>query len=356
MIDFIEIHGYKSIRDMKLEIAPLNILIGANGSGKSKLLSFFDFLRNLYEQNLREYVARRGGTNNLLFQGQKVTERLSFQLSFQGGTNSYNVALNTNENKEFYFSVEELLYLKNRWQIAQRGTEALLKSSELYRAAYIRAFIRNCRKYHFHDTTPNSPLKNPSSVTNDTAYLYSDGGNLAAWLYHIRQASSKNYDLIVKVVRSVAPYFSDFYLEPNAEGYILLRWKDKWADKIWGVSDFSDGTLRFIALATLFLQPQLPDTIIIDEPELGLHPFAIAKLAGLLRSAAARGTQVIAATQSVTLIDNFAPEDVVAVDLVEGASQFRRLNREGLATWLENYSLGEMWERDLLNLGHINYH
>lgn len=356
MIDFIEIHGYKSIRDMKLEIAPLNILIGANGSGKSNLLSFFDFLRNLYEQNLREYVALRGGTNNFLFQGQKVTERLSFQLSFQGGINRYNVELNTNENKEFYFSVEELLYLKNRWQIARHGTEARLKSSDLYRAAYIHTFIRNCRKYHFHDTTPNSPLKNLSSVTNDTAYLYSDGGNLAAWLYHIRQESSKDYDLIVKVVRSVAPYFSDFYLEPNAEGYILLRWKDKWADKIWGVADLSDGTLRFIALATLFLQPQLPDTIIIDEPELGLHPFAIAKLAGLLRSAAARGTQVIAATQSVTLIDNFAPEDVVAVDLVEGASQFRRLNREGLATWLENYSLGEMWERDLLNLGHINYH
>ncbi|MGP1461404.1 MAG: AAA family ATPase [Bacteroides sp.] len=356
MIDFIEIHGYKSIRDMKLEIAPLNILIGANGSGKSNLLSFFDFLRNLYEQNLREYVALRGGTNNFLFQGQKVTERLSFQLSFQGGINCYNVALNTNENKEFCFSVEELLYCENRWQIAQRGTEARLKSSDLYRAAYIRTFIRNCRKYHFHDTTPNSPLKNLSSVTNDTAYLYSDGGNLAAWLYHIRQESGKNYDLIVKVVHSVAPYFSDFYLEPNAEGYISLRWKDKWADKIWGVADLSDGTLRFIALATLFLQPQLPDTIIIDEPELGLHPFAIAKLSGLLRSAAARGTQVIAATQSVTLIDNFAPEDVVAVDLVEGASQFRRLNREGLATWLENYSLGEMWERDLLNLGHINYH
>lgn len=356
MIDFIEIHGYKSIRDMKLEIAPLNILIGANGSGKSNLLSFFDFLRNLYEQNLREYVALRGGTNNFLFQGQKVTERLSFQLSFQGGINRYNVALNTNENKEFCFSVEELLYRGNRWQIAQRGTEARLKSSDLYRAAYIRAFIRNCRKYHFHDTTPNSPLKNLSSVTNDTAYFYSDGGNLAAWLYHIRKESSKDYDFIVNVVRSVAPYFSDFYLEPNAGGYVSLRWKDKWADKIWSVSDFSDGTLRFIALATLFLQPQLPDTIIIDEPELGLHPFAIAKLAGLLCSAAARGTQVIAATQSVALIDNFAPEDVVAVDLVEGASQFRRLNKEGLATWLENYSLGEMWERDLLNLGHINYH
>lgn len=355
MIDFIEIKGYKSIQSMKLEVKPLNILIGANGSGKSNLLSFFEFLRNLFEQNLRTYVALRGGTEKFLFRGQKETEKLEFHISFQGGKNAYLVELRANTNKEFVFTKEELIYQRDLQQIAQRGTETNLEKTGLLRARDIKTFVSYCRKYHFHDTTANSPFMRLSSLDSDCNYYYSDGGNLAAWIYHIRESAPQDYQIIVETIRSVAPYFLDFYLKPNDGNYVSLQWKDRWSDMTWGATNLSDGTLRFIALAVLFLQPSLPDTIVIDEPELGLHPSAIASLAGMMKAAAAKGTQIIAASQSSDLISYFAPEDVLAVDLIEGASRFQRLSSEDLSEWLEEYSLGEIWERDLLNMGHINY-
>lgn len=158
----------------------------------------------------------------------------------------------------------------------------------------------------------------------------------------MEQKAPPIYTLIRKTIQSVAPYFSDFLLTPNENGLLKLDWKDKRNDVRWGANDLSDDTLRFIALATLFLQPNLPSVIVIDDPELGLHPFAIAKLAGLIRSAAQRGSQIIVATQSVEPINHFAPEDILTVDLVDGASQFRRLENKELAHWLEEYSLGEL--------------
>ena len=145
-------------------------------------------------------------------------------------------------------------------------------------------------------------------------------------------------------------------MEPDRDaGTVRLQWRSEEFEAIQGPNAFSDGTLRFIALTVLFLQPKLPTTIVIDEPELGLHPFAIAKLAGLMRSATARGAQVIAATQSADLISHFNPEDVIAVDLVDGESRFQRLSSNNLDIWLEMYSLGEIWKRSIIPQGQLQY-
>jgi predicted ATPase len=112
----------------------------------------------------------------------------------------------------------------------------------------------------------------------------------------------------------------------------------------------SDGTLRFICLTTLLLQPKslLPDTLLIDEPELGLHPFAINLLADMLQEAA-ESKQVIVSTQSVELLNAFQPEDVVVVQREEDASVFKRLDKAALSDWLaDDYSLGELWKRNIL--------
>lgn len=258
------------------------------------------------------------------------------------------------ENR-FVFASEKLIYEGNAWEIAEYGYESKLKDSEIYRAHYIRGLVTACQKFHFHDTGSMSPFTKDWDINKDGRSLYSVGGNIAAYLYHIRKEATPSYNTILKTIQSVAPYFSDFYLEPNREGFLRLLWKDKRSELTWGVRDLSDGTLRFIALATLFLQPKLPSVIVIDEPELGLHPFAIAKLAGLIQSAAARGCQVITATQSAGLISHFKPEDIVTVDLIDGATEFKRLDSEELAHWLDEYSLGELWERDILNSGRINF-
>ena len=138
------------------------------------------------------------------------------------------------------------------------------------------------------------------------------------------------YKRIVKVIQGIAPFFHDFFLEPNETGSIRLQWQDKYSELIYGPNDLSDGTIRFIALTVLFMQPNLPKVIVIDEPELGLHPVAISKLAGLIKIAANRGTQIIAATQSAELISNFEPEDILTVNQYDGATKIERLDGENI--------------------------
>lgn len=179
--------------------------------------------------------------------------------------------------------------------------------------------------------------------------------NLPAFLYDIQSENKIVYNRIIRNIQSIAPYFSDFYFKPNSENLLRLQWTDKFSDVIFGANDFSDGTLRFIALTVLFLQPTLPDTIIIDEPELGLHPAAIAKLASMIKSVAAKKCQVIVATQSTDLISHFLPEDIITVDQIDGASVFKRLQNETLKKWLDDYTIDDLWKRNIITGGQPNY-
>ena len=128
---------------------------------------------------------------------------------------------------------------------------------------------------------------------------------------------------------------------------MLFRSRHKNSDQYFDSGSFSDGTLRFIALATLFLQPKdyLPSVVLVDEPELGLHPYAIEILASLIRQAG-ESTQVIASTQSSLLLDHFDPEDVLVANRVGGGTHIERLARTQLQDWLEDYSLGQLWEKN----------
>ena len=215
----------------------------------------------------------------------------------------------------------------------------------------IYGYLKSIAKYHFYDTGKQSPFTRESNIVSDSLYLYHDGANLAAFLYGIRKNNPLVYSRIIKVIQSVAPYFSDFYLEPNSSDVVRLLWKDKFGDMVYSPTALSDGTVRFIALTALFLQPNPDAVIVIDEPELGLHPQAIGKLAGLIKSASARGVQVIVATQSADLISAFEPEDVITVNQVEGESHFERLDSNKLSRWLESYTLGDLWKSNIIQGG-----
>lgn len=250
------------------------------------------------------------------------------------------------------FSKEKLGYHSSYSDIASFSNEACIKSySGLARGEYIRRYLHEIKKYHFHDTGKSSPFTKESHIVNDAYYLYEKGENLAAFLYAVRENSPITYKRIVRVVQSIAPYFSDFYFNVSAADTVRLQWTDKFSSTVYGPTDLSDGTVRFIALTTLFLQPVPPKVIIIDEPELGLHPLAIQKLAGLIKSVASRGTQVIIATQSADLITNFNAEDVITVNQTEGASVMKRLEAEHLEAWLEDYTLGDLWKQNILKGG-----
>ncbi|TFF38270.1 AAA family ATPase [Mucilaginibacter psychrotolerans] len=352
-MDYIEIKGYKSIKNCRVEFAPINILIGANGAGKSNFLSFFEFLNRLYHQKLTEYVALSGGEEKMLHKGSKVTDRIYSKIKF--GLNAYSFEIKKGENS-FIFTSEGLWYDNNPYEdnpinIADYNNEARIKSYPKPRANYIRRYLNSFTKYHFHDTGKNSPFSQLSHIENDVYFLYEKGENLAAFLFNIQQKQRLVYNRIVKTIQSIAPFFSDFFFQPNSEGYLRLQWQDKYSSNVYGVSDLSDGTIRFIALTTLFLQPELPMTVIIDEPELGLHPFAISKLAGMIQSAASKSVQVVMATQSADLVSHFEAQDIITVDQKNGESIFMRLKEEDLSNWLDEYSIGDLWQRNIIKGG-----
>lgn len=349
-MDYIEIKGYKSIKEAKVELKPINILIGANGAGKTNFISFFEFLNKLYDQKLEEYVALSGGAAKMLHNGSKETSSIKALITFNNAVNAYSFEIKETGDA-FVFGEEQMWYHKNSWNIAQFGKESKIKNASHSRAKYIREYLNGLKKYHFHDTGKKSPFTETSNINKDIFFLYDKGSNLSAFLYGIQMQHPIVYNRIIKTIQSIAPYFSDFYFQPNAEGFLRLLWQDKYSSSIYDASDLSDGTIRFIALATLFMQPNLPDTLVIDEPELGLHPFAIAKLAGLIQSIADRGTQVIIATQSIDLVNYFTPEDIITVDHENGESVFTRLKAIDLSNWLKDYSLGDLWKRSIIEGG-----
>ncbi|MDM1093172.1 AAA family ATPase [Myroides odoratimimus] len=351
MLDKVEIKGYKSIKELSMEIAPINILIGANGSGKSNFLSFFNFLKEIYKQNLQQYVALNGGTDRFLHKGNKVTTDIFGQVYL--GNNNYSFFLKEGEGS-FVFLNEGIGYLDSIFDIASYGSEARIKIDNSYRSNYIRDYLDSIIKYHFHDTGKQSPFHHTSSIDSDKFVFYEDGRNIAAFLYNIKEEYPKHYNLIVRTIQSVAPYFSDFYLQPDENGNIRMIWTSKYSSTTYSSRDLSDGTIRFIALTVLFMQPKLPSTIIIDEPELGLHPFAINKLSGMIKSVSKKGTKVILATQSTDLISYFEPEDIITVDQIEGESVFKRLDSVNLKEWLDTYTIDDLWKRNIINSGQPN--
>ena len=339
---------------MTLDLNQINVLIGSNGSGKSNFLSFFEFLNRAYEQKLTEHVALNGGVDKFFYNGTKETETIQGEVFWEN--NRYQLQLKEGDGR-LVVTGEKLGYetkshIVSYNDIAKFTNEAGIKHyTGMRRGDYINNYLSEIKKYHFHDTGKTSPFTKESSVLNDRFFLYEKGENLAAFLYSIHEENPVIYHRIIKVVQSIAPYFSDFYFRISEAGTLRLLWKDKYSSMIYGPNDLSDGTIRFIALTTLFLQPIPPKVIIIDEPELGLHPVAIQKLAGMIRAVASKGTQIIVATQSTDLLSHFRPEDVVTVNQIDGATQMKRLCKDELESWLEDYTLGDLWRQNIMKGG-----
>lgn len=334
------------------------MVIGPNGSGKSNFIGVFSFLHAVREGRLQDYVVKAGGADKVLHFGAKVTKQLHIHISFLDETNQYEINLEPTSMDELVPQSEWTYYWnKSKFSgpmnegLPRVGKEAGISAQEYTKIArYVRDHLDRWRLYHFHDTSSTSPMKMTADV-NDNRYLRSDGSNLAAFLYYLREKQDNSYSLIRRTVQRVAPFFDDFQLAPqklNPEK-IRLEWKHKGSDAYFDASALSDGTLRFIALATLFLQPTSyqPSVILVDEPELGLHPYAITLLASLIKQASVN-IQVIISTQSPFLLDHFQPEDVLVADRVEGGTQMTRLDPAKLETWLQDYSLGQLWEKNEL--------
>jgi len=360
-LDKLTIRGFKSIRDLEdFELKPLNLFIGANGAGKSNLISFFRLLHALMEGRLNAYVLEQGGMSDLLFNGRKTTEAMYFETRF--GQRGHCFGLKPGPNEEPAIIDESRYYKGGRtgwWNLGDSfnglskiAAEAASNSRDAYLSQPIVNVIRSWQIYHFHDTSGTAGMRH-YEIVQDHGELRIDAANLAPYLRYVRASHEASYRSILDAVRLVTPFFDDFILEPRRMGEaekVNLSWRQKNSDYPMQPYHLSDGSIRFIALATALLQPEPPSTIIIDEPELGLHPHALAILAELIRDAANR-TQLIIATQSATLLDYFSVEDIVVVKREDGGSGFHRLAGNDYATWLESYTVGELWTKNVIPAG-----
>ncbi|MEO1050767.1 MAG: AAA family ATPase [Bacteroidota bacterium] len=363
MIDYIKVEGFKSIKSMELELTPINVLIGSNGSGKTNFISFFKLLRAIFNRQLQRHVLEEKA-DNLLYFGRKSTEHLDGKVIFSDGydNNAYNFRLSQKHEGGLFINYEGSGYNVDRNEDSHNYfynhalEESEFARSNFERNKYLRGYLANLQTFHFHDTSASSWLRKGCDV-EDNQRLKSDGRNLPAFLYLLKTNHPIIYKRILKTVQSVAPYIYDFILEPSTLQHkaseIELRWIDNNdLDSNFSAYQFSDGTLRFIALATVLLQPDPPSVIVIDEPELGLHPLAISKLAGMIDSASSKA-QVIISTQSVNLVDCFTAEEIITVDRnrEEKQSTFKRLKGEDFKAWFDEHSLGlgELWSRNIIN-------
>ncbi|MFN7931705.1 MAG: AAA family ATPase [Bryobacteraceae bacterium] len=358
------IEGYKSIQSLKdFELRPLNVLIGSNGAGKSNFVSFFRFLHELIHQRLQTTVRQEGGADSFLHLGPKETPQLGGKLYF--GNNGYEFTLVPSIDGRFIFAKEQTYFRGDQGPIhtslGYSHFEANLKDQKDDPGRrggqkgvphYVFEAISNWVVYHFHDTSFNAGVRRLHAINDDLSLRF-NAENLAPFLYRIFRTSPESYARIREVVRLAAPFFDDFALRPDPtnEGMIQLEWHQRGSDYPFRGHQLSDGTLRFICLATALLQPEPPPTMLFDEPELGLHPYALTLLGNLFRqitSGPFPDHQAIISTQSAQLLNEFRPEDIIVVERSDGHSQFRRLRSEDLSEWLQDYSMGELWQKNVL--------
>lgn len=346
--------GYKSIRELReFPLNNLNVLIGANGAGKSNFIGLFRLLNEMYEQQLQLFIQTQGGPDAMLHFGRGVTDRLHAEFYF--ANNGYLFDLVPTQDNRLVFEREISKFLGVYFDTKPSATlgmghdESKLKEARDKYSPYVRESVSNWRVYHFHDTSERARVKQRHAA-NDNLRLKTDAANLAAYLRMLREKHEPEYRRIVGTISLVAPFFDDFVYRDGEPEFVELEWMQKGnPDTPFKAHMLSDGTLRFMCLATLLLQPveRLPDTILIDEPELGLHPYAITVLAEMFKQVAEQ-RQLIVSTQSVELVNELTPDDVIVVDQEEGASTFRRFTEEELGGWLEQYAMGELWKRNVL--------
>jgi predicted ATPase len=379
----------------EIPLAPLNVLIGPNGSGKSNLVEAFAVLRAV-PKDLPRPIHHGGRVKDWLWKGTAGNGAQSsdgrgaglpaarlelvfgpgriasfpphdpavrYRLVFGSTGDSFAVLDERVENVEpspgrdkpyFYFAYENgrpMLNVRGEGQRELRRedidpTQSILSQRrdpeaypELTRLADILGKVRIYRSWYF---GPDAPVRTACRADTRSDYLSEALDNLPARLSALRRDPAVKRRLI-ELVRDLASGFDDF--EVVAEGGTLNLYLTEGNLSI-PARRLSDGTLHYLCLLAILVDPEPPPLIVIEEPELGLHPDILPGLAALLREASAR-TQLVITTHSDSLVDALTdtPDAVIVCEKVDGGTQLRRLDAGKLKPWLEKYRLGELWTR-----------
>lgn len=356
-LDTLTVKGFLTIRDQTLRLDGLNVLIGGNGSGKSNLIQVFNLLQHVVDENLRRYVGVKGGAHRLLHYGTQTTQAIEVGLDVRQDqlANRYWCRLIPTDDDSLIFDQETVFFHDQnsckspiKKSLGTGHSETLLGVADSDFSRYLRSDLNKIHIYQFNDTSPTSLIRKSCHIA-DNRSLRQNGSNLSAFLYLLKQNHAPDFQRIERAVRRIAPFFGSFSLEPsklNPE-LIQLEWTDTHHHTHFGAASLPDGLLRFICLATVFHQPSLPPIIVLDEPELGLHPAAIVYIVELMKKRSA-DCQILAATQSVTMLNQLEPENVWVTERHDEESVYKRLAEEDLEDWLDSYSIGEIWEKNII--------
>ena len=364
-IESFSIRGFRSLADFAISGLPnAAVLIGVNGSGKSNIIRFFELVSwMLRSRRLAEFVERQGGADDQLFRGNRQTPRLEAEISLRTarGRNDYRFALSYGHPDRFFCSEESFRFSSHdfpteaAWQYLDSGHGEAAIVDARYGGSYVNTttasvivhLLRDCSTFQFHDTSDSSNFKQRWDA-EDNNQLRSHGGNLAAILYRLERENTRRYDTICRHIGRVLPVFDGFAIE-ESYGKVSLRWQAKNTDKTIGAHLTSDGSLRFFALVTLLNLPpeMLPSVILLDEPELGLHPAAVTLVGGMIKSLSTQ-KQVIVATQSPLLVDAFDLDEIFVLDLDDGQTKVSKPSQSAYKHWLEEFTTGELWQKNML--------
>lgn len=354
--------GFKSIafdHPLEMEFGNVTVLLGPNGAGKSNIVSFFKMLGFMMTGKLQAFIAQAGTSQRFLHYGIKKTPTLSAEIRFESEKGNYGIyrfhlahavpdRLIVNSEEVEHYDKEQNVDMRNGVLASKFNEAALSSESKSSTERLLWRLASGCKVYQFSDSSLSSPMRQASTVES-AHYLQSEANNLSSFLYYLKNNHKDTYNRIIDYTKSVIPQFQDFYLEPEGN-YISLKWIDNSAnDYVFSADQLSDGSIRFIALATLLLQPQetIPNVILIDEPELGLHPYAVDQLIEMIKDASNRA-QIIISTQSPTLLDGFDLDEITIVEHDGKASIAKKLDSAEYAEWLNEYLPSELWNKNVL--------
>ena len=349
LIEEISIKNYKSIKGLiKFPLHNINILIGANGSGKSNFLSFFEFVKK--ENDYKSYFDfDNDRADDILFLGRRNSEFLSgaVALSDQSFTGKGGKKFIAEDNRSLTCDAYVNMDLVSNFE----NEENYFEYAEGIDLAWEQV-SDNTTQYHFHDTSKWSPIL-VDCMLNNNDMLLPNGKNIMPFVYRIYRENKQSYSMIVNAIRSCVDDFHDFYIRKNinSDDMVRLEWQHKrdLGEPKHGKL-LSDGSLRIICLIVLLLQPieWVPKLVIIDEPELGMNPKALSLIAELIKQISPQ-KQFIIATQSPELINLFNHEDIIVCDKNEdSSSSFTRLDAEKLQSWLDDYTVADLWQMNII--------
>lgn len=370
-INRIRIGGFRRLYDVDLQIKPLMVLIGANGVGKTSLLDVLALLSASAEGRLNDELSELGGVVSVLTRARADAvsllvdmevpgyEPLEYDLSLSPKGNGYAITrevlsqarvgypepfkhVDSRDGDIKYFQIEESRLVRPDWEHDPLETSLSQVPKMFRQPEELRRILGSATQYHVLNVGPRAPVKLPQQMRPATL-PGADGEELVSYLYYLREADPNRFESIHDSLAAAFPDFEGLSFPPVAAGMLAMTWKDKNFAKPLYMNELSEGTLRFLWLASLLQSPGLSTITMIDEPEVSLHPELLSLLADLMREASQR-TQLIVATHSDRLIRFLRPEEVVVMDVGEdGLATATWADTLDLEEWLAEYSLDEVW-------------